>query len=104
MSNPPVFNSITVYGTYLSPRDCYLETRIPVKRFGFLPTRVKNRKEHLIFVPEDDISNVNLRLKSNEAIGDFDVENGDIIVEDISVSGDYLVDNGEDEIIIVGDD
>eukprot|EP01125_Pyxidicula_operculata_P013596 TRINITY_DN4507_c0_g1_i1.p1 TRINITY_DN4507_c0_g1~~TRINITY_DN4507_c0_g1_i1.p1 ORF type:complete len:189 (-),score=16.78 TRINITY_DN4507_c0_g1_i1:61-627(-) len=40
MSKDPIFNSITVYGSYMNPKDGTLETRLPDSKFGFIPVEV----------------------------------------------------------------
>jgi len=47
VSNNPVFNSITVYGAYMNPSKGYLETRIPVRHFGFIPSKIKKKIERI---------------------------------------------------------
>lgn len=37
MSKPPIFNEITVYGTYMNPTTGFLQTRIPIPDTGFIP-------------------------------------------------------------------
>lgn len=37
MSKSPIFNDITVYGTYMNPETGFLQTRIPVPDHGFEP-------------------------------------------------------------------
>lgn len=45
MSKEPIFNEITVYGTYMNPSTGVLQTRIPVPDYGFLsfdPNRLRS--------------------------------------------------------------
>jgi len=63
MSNSPICNTITVYGTYMLPKSGYLETRIPVPIFGFLPVNLTKFKDHITYISEDDIENISLRLR-----------------------------------------
>jgi len=76
VSRDPVFNSITVYGTYMTPSNGYLETRIPVKLFGFIPSKVKqkDRKDHLIYVSESEIEDPTTRYKEKNIDNDIIVE------------------------------
>jgi len=65
MSTKPIYNTITVYGAYMSPRDGYLETRIPIKHHGFKPAlAIKTLKNHLLYIPVSQISTPDLRTKN----------------------------------------
>eukprot|EP01128_Nolandella_sp_AFSM9_P004950 TRINITY_DN2335_c0_g1_i2.p1 TRINITY_DN2335_c0_g1~~TRINITY_DN2335_c0_g1_i2.p1 ORF type:complete len:423 (-),score=76.88 TRINITY_DN2335_c0_g1_i2:311-1579(-) len=59
MSSPPIFNSLTIYGTYMSPASKYFETRLPAYLVGFTSVpetsiNARNFREHAAYVSEKD--------------------------------------------------
>jgi len=88
MSRKPIFNSITVYGTYMSPREGYLETRIPMKNYGFKPTLfIGQMKEHLLYISMKEITDPSIRTKNRDLILDHK-ENEDM--DESSGDGDSV--------------
>jgi len=59
MSIPPIFNSITIYGTYMCPTTGDLETRLPTKHHGFVPTDhlYEPLPTNFIQIPENETHN-----------------------------------------------
>jgi len=59
MSLPPIFNSITIYGTYMCPTTGDIETRLPSKYHGFVPTYHSDHhvSKNSIQIPENQTDN-----------------------------------------------
>ena len=72
MSVDPIFNEITIYGTYMSPSQGILETRIPNDSSGFNPTVItpRLRKESVIYLTEEQL--VDPEYRRRQHYGDVD--------------------------------
>jgi hypothetical protein len=50
MSADPIYNSITVYGTYMNPTSGILQTRIPIPNHGFEPVDPSSLRKSQVLI------------------------------------------------------
>jgi hypothetical protein len=54
MSRDPIINSLTIYGTYMNPKNGILHTRLPIRGHGFKSFEASNHLEDfMVVVPVD---------------------------------------------------